>query len=276
MKSPMKRDPDHQSTAQSLPQSLTQRTVSIDAVLLSNHHSVLGLPYLTRTAQKECTFNENLDNLHRKSHREELLNMLLSTEPITMRDIASNLQSESEVQREDPSVRVSENESNDNEDSQCIEIVLSSHCTIYATEPTKQYGKLLMKSLASSNGSLFVRDHGVNEGRECLYDMDEVEQCITRISTVQYNERCPLIPGGELDVICISSGLYIGSSNWILCGSAMALSMAIVVGFYLCLFCHFHIDILSVLLLCDHCDVADGILWCDQSIPESHLIVPAL
>ena len=211
-----------------MPSTLTQRRVFVDFVLISNHYSILGLPYLTDTAsatKEQCSLNDHLSNMHCASHREELMDSLLSTEPITMHDIAANLESKESQRRED---RQSEHS---DDDEKSIEIVLSSHCKIYATSPTKQYGKLLMKSLSSSNAPLFVRDHGDavdGDDGPRIYGAEQIESALARISTVQLNERRGLLPGGELDVICISSGLSIGSSNWIISGPAV--TMAIVMG----------------------------------------------
>eukprot|EP01083_Nonionella_stella_P108631 316115_1 len=144
-------------------------------------------------------------------------------DPITMTDIAMQHQLK-------PTHKTEREEHKDN--GSHIKVAMAAHCKIYATAPTKQYGKLLMKSLASSNNEYFVLNPNkrVTDSDDLLYDMDLIEECINSIITVQYNETLSVISGGELDVVCISSGLYIGSSNWILKGSAMDLSIGIVMG----------------------------------------------
>ena len=202
----------HNKNKSTKPTILSKNKVFIDIVLISNHQSMLGLPYL---------FKQNHDNHHDENQMESLL----STDPITFDDIIN------QADNDDDDSKMEQKDDNDNYDS--IEIFMSHHCKIYATEATKHYGKLLMKSLSTwQNNKYFTLNGNECDIKHNVYDDGFIDKCISSIISIEFNESVSIYgSSNEFKIICISSGLYIGSSNWIINGDGMqSISLGIVCG----------------------------------------------
>ncbi|KAJ3177737.1 Integrator complex subunit 9 [Geranomyces variabilis] len=94
--------------------------------------------------------------------------------------------------------------------------------TVYATEPTVEFGRLLMEDLihsfATHSGTGRV-EHNVLFGREAhsLYSMHDIETCISKIRRVHFSETIELDShGDDITIVAVSSGLSLGSAHWII------------------------------------------------------------
>lgn len=193
---------DQQSQHQ--PNLINKDKIFIDIILISNHQSIAGLPHLFWKKDQKMKNN--------------LLDSLLSTDPITINDIMS-----------DKDMFDSNNDhNNSNNNNNKIEIFMSGHCEIYATEATKYYGKLLLKSLCVSCDDEYFTLNNIQKNKE--EEEEYINKCINNIKKVEFNESLDIL-NNELSIICISSGLYIGSSNWIIKGNGLFdIKLGIVMG----------------------------------------------
>jgi len=92
---------------------------------------------------------------------------------------------------------------------------------IYATEPTKQFGRLVMEELVHFR-SASVTDGGVtstdskmrNSLQRGLYTAHDVESCMQRVRSVSFQED--VVISDRVQIRAVSSGYAIGSANWII------------------------------------------------------------
>ncbi|KAI8592701.1 beta-lactamase-like protein [Geranomyces variabilis] len=93
--------------------------------------------------------------------------------------------------------------------------------TVYATEPTVEFGRLLMEDLVHSYARHLETgrvEHTVLFGTEVhpLYSMHDIETCISKIRRVHFSETIELDShGDDITIVAVSSGLSLGSANWI-------------------------------------------------------------
>ena len=189
--------------------------VFVDIVLISNHESILALPFLIDEC--EHSLYDDFENMDNEQNMRNLLDSLLSTEPVSAKHI---LQSDADCNKKEKKSKKM------GTDSICIR--MAPHCKIYATEPSKEFGKLMMESMACSNDEYFSANGCKSNGK--MYQMEQIKACIDRIICVEHNESFPVFCCNELEIICLSSGLFIGSSNWIIKGDAIDISIALIMA----------------------------------------------
>lgn len=103
---------------------------------------------------------------------------------------------------------------------------------VYATEPTLHIGRLFMEELvefiessSKCNSASLWKDYlsslpsPLSEAFRPkkwrnIYTKDEIQKCLSKITTVGYDERLDIL--GAFVAIAVSSGFCLGSSNWVL------------------------------------------------------------
>ncbi|KND00155.1 uncharacterized protein SPPG_04496 [Spizellomyces punctatus DAOM BR117] len=90
---------------------------------------------------------------------------------------------------------------------------------IFATEPTVEFGRLLMEEMVgnlSRDPYTGVANYLVHFEKEVhpLYSLHDIESCISKIERVHYSEYLDL--GGDVEIVARSSGFCLGGANWMI------------------------------------------------------------
>ncbi|TPX68072.1 hypothetical protein SpCBS45565_g03410 [Spizellomyces sp. 'palustris'] len=90
---------------------------------------------------------------------------------------------------------------------------------IFATEPTVEFGRLLMEEMVgnlSRDPYTGVANYVVHFEKDVhpLYSLHDIESCISKIERVHYSEYLDL--GGDVEIVARSSGFCLGGANWMI------------------------------------------------------------
>eukprot|EP00002_Diphylleia_rotans_P021264 TRINITY_DN4141_c0_g1_i3.p1 TRINITY_DN4141_c0_g1~~TRINITY_DN4141_c0_g1_i3.p1 ORF type:complete len:642 (-),score=117.12 TRINITY_DN4141_c0_g1_i3:215-2140(-) len=93
--------------------------------------------------------------------------------------------------------------------------------SVYATEPTLQYGRLAMEELVaqlrtvqSENEGRVFSSEWLDAGWKEIYSALDVTKCVNRVQSLSFNEDVNIL--SKFNVRAVASGYLLGSSNWLI------------------------------------------------------------